>query len=38
MADNADILIAFWNGTNKGTKHMIDIMYKQNKKVIIIKF
>lgn len=38
MADNADMLIAFWNGTSKGTRHMIDIMYKQNKKVIIIKF
>lgn len=38
MADNTDMLIAFWNGTSKGTKHMIDIIHKQNKKVIIIKF
>ena len=38
MANNANMLIAFWDSTSKGTKHMIDIMHKQNKKVIIIKF
>ena len=37
MANNADMLIAFWDGTSKGTKHMINIMHEQNKKVIIIK-
>lgn len=36
MANNADILIAFWNGISRGTKHMIDIMNNQNKPVIII--
>jgi len=25
MADNADALIALWDGESKGTKHMIDI-------------
>lgn len=25
MADNADALIAFWNGKSKGTNHMINI-------------
>lgn len=25
MAKNADVLIAFWDGTSKGTKHMIDL-------------
>lgn len=25
MAKSADILIAFWDGKSKGTKHMIDI-------------
>lgn len=25
MADNAEALIALWDGTSKGTKHMIDI-------------
>lgn len=38
MANNADMLIAFWNGFSKGTKHMIDIMNNQNKKVITIKY
>lgn len=36
MADNADMLIIFWNGISRGTKHMIDIMNNQNKSVIII--
>ncbi len=25
MAENADALIALWDGESKGTKHMIDI-------------
>ncbi len=25
MADNADALLAIWDGTSRGTKHMIDI-------------
>ena len=25
MAENADALIAFWDGKSRGTKHMIDI-------------
>lgn len=25
MAENADALIAFWDGESRGTKHMIDI-------------
>lgn len=37
MANEADFLVAFWDGNSKGTKHMIDIMKKQNKhgKVIL---
>lgn len=35
MANVADTLIAFWDGNSKGTKHMIDIMEAQGKKVII---
>ena len=38
MANNADMLIAFWNGISRGTKHMIDTMNNQNKKVITIKY
>ena len=25
MAENADMLLAFWDGNSRGTKHMIDI-------------
>lgn len=28
MAKNADTLIAFWDGSSKGTKHMIDTALK----------
>lgn len=38
MSENADSLIAFWNGESKGTKHMIDIMQRQNKPYRIIKY
>lgn len=32
----SDVVIAFWDGISKGTKHSIDLANKQNKKVIII--
>ena len=35
MADVADALIAFWDGSSRGTKHMIDTMRKQGKPVYI---
>ena len=38
MAMVADMLIAFWDGVSKGTKHMIEIMRRRNKKVHVIKF
>ena len=38
MAKIADVGIGFWDGRSKGTKHMIDIMKKLNKKVYIKKF
>lgn len=37
MANYADRCIAFWNGTSRGTAHMIDSMYKRNKLVMIYK-
>jgi hypothetical protein len=37
MANNADALIALWDGTSKGTKHMIDIAKKKNLKVFIYR-
>lgn len=38
MAENADMLIAFWNGRvkNSGTKHMIDIAFKRKLPVMVI--
>lgn len=35
MAENADVLIAFWRNQSKGTKHMIDIASDKNLKVHI---
>jgi hypothetical protein len=36
MAQYADWLIAFWDGTSKGTKHMIDLANKRGIKVTVI--
>lgn len=33
MADNADALVAFWDGKSKGTKHMIDIAVRRGLRV-----
>ena len=38
MGDFADVLIAFWDGESRGTKHMIDYMKKLNKPVRIIYY
>jgi len=38
MADNADLLVAFWDGKSKGTAMMIDIMKKQNKHGVIVEY
>lgn len=35
MADNADALVAFWDGKSRGTKNMIDIARRHNLKVRI---
>lgn len=35
MADNADALIAIWDGESRGTKHMIDIARRKGLKVWI---
>lgn len=37
MAEYADALIAVWNGTSNGTKHMIEYMYKCEKPVFVYK-
>lgn len=38
MADNADALIAFWDGESKGTANMIDIAKKKGLKVRVVKY
>ncbi len=32
------VLIAFWNGSSKGTKHMIDIANKDGLKVFVVLY
>ena len=38
MAQNADGLIAFWDGRSKGTKNMIGLARRQGLKVKVIKY
>ena len=35
MANNADALIAIWDGKSRGTKHMIDVATEKGLKVFI---
>lgn len=37
MANNADALIAIWDGESRGTKHMIDTARKKNLIVFVKK-
>ena len=38
MAEQAQALVAFWDGESKGTKHMIDTMVTQGKPVAVIMY
>ena len=38
MANNADALVAFWDGVSKGTNHMINIAKNKNLKVRIVTY
>jgi hypothetical protein len=38
MAEYADVLVAFWNGESKGTKHMIDLATSNKLEVHVIKY
>ena len=38
MAEYGDILIAFWDGESKGTKHMIDLAHDRNLDIVICYF
>ena len=35
MADYANFFIILWDGESKGTKHMIDLVYKTGKNLIL---
>jgi len=36
IVENSDLIIAFWDGTSKGTKMIIDIAKKLCKEVIVV--
>jgi GH18 family chitinase len=38
IVDKCDMLIAFWDGNSRGTKHSIDLAKKQNKLLKIVKY
>ena len=38
MAQKADALIAFWDGSSPGTKHMIDIAHGYGLKVTVVRY
>ena len=38
MAEASDVLIAFWDGKSKGTKHMIDIALAKGLEVHIFRY
>ena len=38
MAENADALVAFWDGKSRGTKHMIDLAKAKNLKIRVVSY
>ena len=38
MAEYADVLVAFWDGKSKGTKHMIDLALAGGLLVKVVKY
>ena len=38
MADNADALVAFWDGKSRGTMHMIDLAKSKGLKIRVINY
>jgi len=38
IVDACDIVLAFWDGKSKGTKHTIDLATQANKPVVIVNF
>lgn len=38
MAEYADALVAFWNGSSRGTKHMIDIAQSHKLRIRVVYY
>lgn len=38
MAEYADMLIAFWDGKSRGTKHMIDLAQEAGLKIKVVHY
>jgi hypothetical protein len=38
IIENADIIVAFWDGQSKGTKHSIDLAAKGKKELKIVRY
>lgn len=38
IVSNSDLVIAFWDGTSKGTKHSIDLAESKNKELKVVYF
>ena len=38
MAENADALVAFWDGYSKGTQHMIEYATRHGLKVRVVRY
>ena len=38
MAEHSDVLVAFWNGKSKGTKHMIDAALSKGLDVHVYRY
>lgn len=38
MAENADALIAFWDGKSKGTNHMINLAKQHHLQVAVVRY
>jgi hypothetical protein len=38
IINNADMVVAFWDGMSRGTKHSIDIAKKGNIKTVVVEY
>ena len=38
MAEKAEALVAFWDGSSRGTKHMIDIARKKGLEIEVVRY